>query len=269
MAASIIFLRAGTRRVFPVEIFLSREVAPLSAICIVSSTSSICSSFCCCFVCILLTGRGCLSCGPEKDRFVRLAAVASGNSIIDGTKGFVQALGICCGAETTFTGSGFLFWLFLALSPLPFVWGVWYFLPLVPRRLRIVELMVVLKRAVLLLLGWLERPMRFSMGWGLGSWWIVWSWVLCVIVFVMFLLCVPLPVSLGRGDWWWHAPAHSLRTLVFLCPGTGSMRASPRSTCRSGPRTCRSWPGGQTSGSCSTAVADSQRASSGSSRTLW
>ena len=111
MAASIIFLRAGTRRVFPVEIFLSREVAPLSAICIVSSTSSICSSFCCCFVCILLTGRGCLSCGPEKDRFVRLAAVASGNSIIDGTKGFVQALGICCGAETTFTGSGFLFWL--------------------------------------------------------------------------------------------------------------------------------------------------------------
>ena len=33
MAASIIFLSAGTRRVFPVEIFLSRDVAPVSAIC--------------------------------------------------------------------------------------------------------------------------------------------------------------------------------------------------------------------------------------------
>ena len=46
MATSIIFLSAGTRRVFPVEIFLSRDVAPVSAICIVSSTSSICFPRC-------------------------------------------------------------------------------------------------------------------------------------------------------------------------------------------------------------------------------
>ena len=57
MAASIIFLSACTRRVFPVEIFLSRDVAPLSAMCIVSSTSSICSSSVCwCCVCGLLIG---------------------------------------------------------------------------------------------------------------------------------------------------------------------------------------------------------------------
>ena len=35
MAASIIFLTACTRRVFPVDTFLSRYVAPLSAMCIV------------------------------------------------------------------------------------------------------------------------------------------------------------------------------------------------------------------------------------------
>ena len=44
MAASIIFLGACTRRVFPVDIFLSKDVAPVSATCIVSSTSSVCSS---------------------------------------------------------------------------------------------------------------------------------------------------------------------------------------------------------------------------------
>ena len=26
--------------------------------------------------------------------------------------------------------------------------------------------------------------------------------------------CSRLPISLGRADWWWHAPVHSLRTLV-------------------------------------------------------
>ena len=46
--------------------------------------------------------------GPERDRF-------------DGTKGFVQALVVCCGADTTFTGSDFLFCIvfgieFLAVS---------------------------------------------------------------------------------------------------------------------------------------------------------
>ena len=40
MAASLIFLSVGTRRVYPVEIFLSRDVAPMSAMCIVSSASS-------------------------------------------------------------------------------------------------------------------------------------------------------------------------------------------------------------------------------------
>ena len=55
MGASIIFLSAGTRRVFPVEILMSRDIAPVNAMCIVSSTSSICSSPVCC-VCALLTG---------------------------------------------------------------------------------------------------------------------------------------------------------------------------------------------------------------------
>ena len=50
IAASIIFLSTNTRRMFLVEIFLSRDVAPLRAMCIVSSTSSICSS---CFVGVL------------------------------------------------------------------------------------------------------------------------------------------------------------------------------------------------------------------------
>ena len=47
LIASIIFLSAGTRRVFPVEIFLIRDVEPVSAMCIVSCTSSICSSSFC------------------------------------------------------------------------------------------------------------------------------------------------------------------------------------------------------------------------------
>ena len=46
---------------------------------------------------------------PERDRFVRFSYVANGNSIIDGRKGFVQALVVCCGADITFTGSDFLF----------------------------------------------------------------------------------------------------------------------------------------------------------------
>ena len=57
MAASIIFLSADTRRVFPVEILLSRNVAPVSAMCIVSITWSICSSAVCwCCVCGFLIG---------------------------------------------------------------------------------------------------------------------------------------------------------------------------------------------------------------------
>ena len=117
-------LSADTIRVFPVEVFLSRDVAPVSAICIVSSTSYNCSSsFCWCFACSLPTGWYCLADGPDKrDRF---ADVATGNSIIDGTKGFVQALVVC------YTGSGFLFKLFL--SSLLFVLVVWYLPPLVPR----------------------------------------------------------------------------------------------------------------------------------------
>ena len=47
MAYSIIFLGASIRRVFPSVIFLSRDVAPVSAMCIVSSTSSICSTLFC------------------------------------------------------------------------------------------------------------------------------------------------------------------------------------------------------------------------------
>ena len=44
----------------------------------------------------------------ERDRFVRFADVAIGNSFIDGTHGFVHALVVCCGAGTTFAGSDFL-----------------------------------------------------------------------------------------------------------------------------------------------------------------
>ena len=47
--------------------------------------------------------------GPENGRFVRFTNVATGNSFIDGTNGFAQALVICCGPVTTFAGSDFLF----------------------------------------------------------------------------------------------------------------------------------------------------------------
>ena len=45
----------------------------------------------------------------ERDRFVRFADVATRNSFIDGTNGFVYALVVCCGAGTTVAGSDFLF----------------------------------------------------------------------------------------------------------------------------------------------------------------
>ena len=89
MAASIIFLSVGTRRVFPAEIFLNRDVASVSAICMVSSTSSICSSFSWRIACSLPAGGSFLANGPGRDRF---ADIATGNSIIDGTSGLVQAL---------------------------------------------------------------------------------------------------------------------------------------------------------------------------------
>ena len=107
MAASIIFLRAGTRRVFPAEILLSSDVAPLSVMCIVSSTSSICSSsvsWCC--ICGLLIGWHLLA---KRDSFVLFADVATGKSSINGTNGFVHALVVCCGAGTIYTFSDFLF----------------------------------------------------------------------------------------------------------------------------------------------------------------
>ena len=75
--------------------------------CIVSSISSICSSSVCwCCVPGLLIGWPRLA---ERDRFVRLADVATGNSLIDGTNGFVHAFVVCCGAGTTVAGSDFLF----------------------------------------------------------------------------------------------------------------------------------------------------------------
>ena len=131
MAASIIFLGAGTRRVFPAEIFLTRDVAQVSAMFIVSGTSSICSSLLCWCVCGLVGIDF-----PEKDCFVGYAAVLKENSFIDGTKGFVQALVVCCGTGVTFAGSGILFWIVLVLNSLMLVLGVWYLLPLVPRWLR-------------------------------------------------------------------------------------------------------------------------------------
>ena len=39
------------------------------------------------------------------DHFFRFAGIATGNSFIDGTKGFVQALVVCCGAVTNLAGS--------------------------------------------------------------------------------------------------------------------------------------------------------------------
>ena len=46
---------------------------------------------------------------PESGSFVRFADVATGNSFIDSTNGFVHALLICCGPVTTFSVSDFLF----------------------------------------------------------------------------------------------------------------------------------------------------------------
>ena len=47
--------------------------------------------------------------GPENIHFVRFADVATGNSFIDDTNGFVRALVVCCGPVNTFAGSEFLF----------------------------------------------------------------------------------------------------------------------------------------------------------------
>ena len=60
---------------------------------------------------------------PEGGRFVRFGDVANGNSIIDGTKGFVQALVVCCVADTTFTGSGVLFCLVFGIEFLAVCFG--------------------------------------------------------------------------------------------------------------------------------------------------
>ena len=82
----------------------------MSAMFIVSSTSSICSSlYCWCCVCGLPFALYSLADGPENDRFVRFADVAIGNSLVDGTCGFVHAFVVCCGPVTIFAGSDFLF----------------------------------------------------------------------------------------------------------------------------------------------------------------
>ena len=52
----------------------------------------------------------------ERDRFVLFADVATGNSFIDGTNGFVHALMVCCRAGTTFDGSDFLFCIVLGIE---------------------------------------------------------------------------------------------------------------------------------------------------------
>ena len=113
MAASIIFLSAGTRRVFQVEIFLSRDVAPVSAMCIVSSTSSICSSsFCWCFVCLDL--------GPAGPGLVAKLLAVEALHWCSLAKGLIRKLpyplvtltGCCFPTSTTFTmsvGSDFCF----------------------------------------------------------------------------------------------------------------------------------------------------------------
>ena len=106
IAASILLLSAGTRRVFPVEIILSRYVAQVSAMCIVSSILSNCSSsVCSCGVCGLLIGWHWFA---GRDRFVRFTDVATGKSCIDGTNGFVYTLVVCCETGTTFAGFDFL-----------------------------------------------------------------------------------------------------------------------------------------------------------------
>ena len=79
----------------------------MSAMCIFSRTSSICSSsFCWDCVRGFLTAMQRLADRPEKDRLVRFADVATGNSFIDG---FPQALVVGCGADTIFSGADFLF----------------------------------------------------------------------------------------------------------------------------------------------------------------
>ena len=106
--------------------------------------------------------------GPDRDRFVRFADVANGNSIIDGTKSFVQALVICYGADTTFTGSDFLFCIVFGIEFLAVCVGCLV-------RTFIGSSMVVVcgvdecsEKGIFSLLVWSVWPMRFSMEWGLG-----------------------------------------------------------------------------------------------------
>ena len=102
---------------FPVKILLIRDVAPVSAMFIVSSTSSICFFLVCC-VCSMLNGWNLLADGPERDRFARFADVATGNSFMGGMKGFVPGIGRLLWGGYTFTVSNFLFCIILVLSSL-------------------------------------------------------------------------------------------------------------------------------------------------------
>ena len=92
----------------PVEIFLSKDVA-LGVQCLLFPVHR--PFVRPCFVVLCLWLAAWLSDCPQNGRFVRFADVATGNSFIDGTNGFVHALVIWCGPVTTFSVSDFLFFI--------------------------------------------------------------------------------------------------------------------------------------------------------------
>ena len=101
----IILLSVGTRRMFSIKIFLSRDITnecnfppvhrPFVLPCFVGGV----------FVACCLVGIDCLM----VLKMSILSGSLTGNSLIDDTNGSVHALVICCGPVTTFAGSEYLF----------------------------------------------------------------------------------------------------------------------------------------------------------------
>ena len=116
MIASIIFLSAGTRRVFSVEIFLCRDVAPVSAMFIVPVHRPFVRH---CYIVGVFVA--CCLVGVDWPMVLKMAVL----SFIDGTNGFVHAM-VICGRLPHFPVPTSCSALLLVLSSLLLV--VWYLL---------------------------------------------------------------------------------------------------------------------------------------------
>ena len=136
----------------------------------------------------------------ERDRFVQFADVATGNSFIDGTNGFVHALVVCCGVGTTFAGSDFPFCIVFGIEVLAVGFDCFVLTS-------IVCLMVV---GLVMGFDGLHETGRFSTSCmvnvahafasGMGAGFLLSCFVWFVVTLVLSLLSSRLLFYLGRGD---------------------------------------------------------------------